>query len=1063
MRSKLDVSLFGRKRFAYAMKKVCNESNRLDAQLQKAAAADATAEPKPNVRSSDEFAFGYEPEDFLVSRPWIYYMKKAATCHHETRAKILQEFQGRRAFKMLEAYDARGVVAEVYDYQKHWPFVWQFKYADGTEEDVEEPARDTLFLKDAEEIADELSDGELEDVNEGDAATATTTATKVDNPRRGAKRKARAAYYATKASQAKSSQKQKAADSNTGADVDCGASADESEEHEEGEKWYHQPDSMWYQISDGEWISYSSTGAPQAASTSSAQGAPVQAEAHGSESGSSRALVDGHAAAHAAGKANAGATTQNTGKKTRRLRNIPWILVSHEDELAYKWFEAAKTGSEPSCRRLKEELLRRDYHIHKGGMHVYRDYRGRSALHFTAMTGNEQAVEALKDLVNCQDEEGRTPLHIAAWFGNRICCDKIIRYGADIDLVCYKGKKAIDYSRILGHRSTTQSLVRFGLAEDPKPREERRRVGEEHEPDSDDDPDEDNRDDMSECDREVDAKMDGDPDAADVVPSNPAVYKPYNGCEPFPPRQKVWSKWKGDYYRRTIVTASDGSRKKKWIKWQDHFQMHAPVLPDKGKGKKGRMMMMMGHNFKGGSYEPASASWDAEGANRYRGQLQTAGNGGNYTFYEQFSASPADPYTHGKGDGGMHSYGYYDEQANYARGSYTQHRPEAFSTPDTHPYPAWQPTPTTQDTWGAHSSSPDYYESAVGGTQHMTSRGYDQFNNPSDRRYQAYSGTAMMGYYGDAQANANSFAAGFAAGSAGAYSYPHPPTAPSATQHQMQLGPNPAEEPTAGDSWAAAASSSVSSHLQRLADAAFERAQLPAATGPLTALTQPPQPSTFLEQTAATRGLPLDFSENREREQDHSKDLVMGDGGVAERWNNMSTPPVLDSPSLQSDKGGLTPAPDAWGAANEELLFPKVAVNNQETRDAARDEYDAAMKIVEEDRERSSGSALSASTFPVVPVQEERPQSYFEQLLASAKRSEDSENGLGSTLEASCAPPTVAGEEFSREKQLPPGSPPPPPVSGPTAAPPPLPDHLRAKTPPPVPMSLYRPPPGFVP
>lgn len=85
------------------------------------------------------------------------------------------------------------------------------------------------------------------------------------------------------------------------------------------------------------------------------------------------------------------------------------------------------------------------------------------------MSGNEQAVDALKELVNTQDEDGWTPLHTASYFGNRICCDKIVKYGADVDIICYEGKKSIDYARIMKWKSTAQTLIRFGLDEDPKP------------------------------------------------------------------------------------------------------------------------------------------------------------------------------------------------------------------------------------------------------------------------------------------------------------------------------------------------------------------------------------------------------------------------------------------------------------------------------------------------------------------------------------------------------------------------------------------------------------------
>lgn len=157
-------------------------------------------------------------------------------------------------------------------------------------------------------------------------------------------------------------------------------------------------------------------------------------------------------------------------RKRKRLEGKNWIIVSKSaDEPAALFFEAAKKGPLADLLILKNNLLKCDWHVHKGDMTLYRDERGRSALHYAALAGNEGVVDGLKELTNCMDQDGFTPLHTAAYFGNRICCDKIIKFGCDIDLLCYAGRKAIEYSREFW-RSTTQTLIRFGLDEAPKPR-----------------------------------------------------------------------------------------------------------------------------------------------------------------------------------------------------------------------------------------------------------------------------------------------------------------------------------------------------------------------------------------------------------------------------------------------------------------------------------------------------------------------------------------------------------------------------------------------------------------
>ena len=102
-------------------------------------------------------------------------------------------------------------------------------------------------------------------------------------------------------------------------------------------------------------------------------------------------------------------------------------------------------------------------------MTLYRDVNGRSPLHYAAKNGNEQVIPYLKELVNTIDESGWTPLHLAAYYGNRHCCYQLVYAGVGVDILCHKVHRAIDYARVMRYRSTAQTLIRFGLGEEPKP------------------------------------------------------------------------------------------------------------------------------------------------------------------------------------------------------------------------------------------------------------------------------------------------------------------------------------------------------------------------------------------------------------------------------------------------------------------------------------------------------------------------------------------------------------------------------------------------------------------
>lgn len=76
-----------------------------------------------------------------------------------------------------------------------------------------------------------------------------------------------------------------------------------------------------------------------------------------------------------------------------------------------------------------------------------RDHRGRCVLHYASQKGNVSALEYFGPLANALDSEGWAPLHYAAYWGNRISCDRLVQLGADIDMLCSAhGRTAFDYA-----------------------------------------------------------------------------------------------------------------------------------------------------------------------------------------------------------------------------------------------------------------------------------------------------------------------------------------------------------------------------------------------------------------------------------------------------------------------------------------------------------------------------------------------------------------------------------------------------------------------------------------
>lgn len=86
------------------------------------------------------------------------------------------------------------------------------------------------------------------------------------------------------------------------------------------------------------------------------------------------------------------------------------------------------------------------------------DKSGKTALHYCAENQNlaciEQILNAEPNLLNQQDEEGYTPLHLSVISGNKVVLRHLIARGADVDAVDNEKHSAV-------HWATGKTRVNF--------------------------------------------------------------------------------------------------------------------------------------------------------------------------------------------------------------------------------------------------------------------------------------------------------------------------------------------------------------------------------------------------------------------------------------------------------------------------------------------------------------------------------------------------------------------------------------------------------------------------
>ena len=89
--------------------------------------------------------------------------------------------------------------------------------------------------------------------------------------------------------------------------------------------------------------------------------------------------------------------------------------------------------------------------------------------HVAARAGDLATLEALlsqdPDLVNAVDENGRTPLHLAAGFGREEAVRLLLQRGADINAADASDRSAVDYAFLAERASGTARLTRLLVSE----------------------------------------------------------------------------------------------------------------------------------------------------------------------------------------------------------------------------------------------------------------------------------------------------------------------------------------------------------------------------------------------------------------------------------------------------------------------------------------------------------------------------------------------------------------------------------------------------------------------
>ena len=95
------------------------------------------------------------------------------------------------------------------------------------------------------------------------------------------------------------------------------------------------------------------------------------------------------------------------------------------------------------------------------GMSALKDVDGRNALHYAAMYGDEAMLNAclLVDDLNDRDAEQKTPIILAAEFGNLVAIEALLKKGADSLLTDYQGLTMLDHAEQQDHSELVSWII----------------------------------------------------------------------------------------------------------------------------------------------------------------------------------------------------------------------------------------------------------------------------------------------------------------------------------------------------------------------------------------------------------------------------------------------------------------------------------------------------------------------------------------------------------------------------------------------------------------------------
>ncbi|VDK20228.1 unnamed protein product [Taenia asiatica] len=104
-------------------------------------------------------------------------------------------------------------------------------------------------------------------------------------------------------------------------------------------------------------------------------------------------------------------------------------------------------------------------HASMGANPLIADDEGRFPLHIAAWQGDLALVHLLLQVgtpVDVRDKENRTPLHSAAWQNHAKTCNALIELGANINAVCSQGASALCIAAQEGHTAVCEVLLQRG-------------------------------------------------------------------------------------------------------------------------------------------------------------------------------------------------------------------------------------------------------------------------------------------------------------------------------------------------------------------------------------------------------------------------------------------------------------------------------------------------------------------------------------------------------------------------------------------------------------------------